>query len=54
VDSGDHGPASVTLVKTFCEGDAERIQEAQEAAHKAIDDKMAFWNSVRTTIHGDQ
>ena len=54
VDSGDHGPASVTLVKTFCEGDAERIQEAQEAAHKAIDDKMAFWDSVRTTIHGDQ
>ena len=54
VDSGDHGPASVTLVKTFCEGDAVRIQEAQEAAHKAIDDKMAFWDSVRTTIHGNQ
>ena len=51
VDSGDHGPASIVLVDTFCNNDTTRIQQAQEAAHKAIDDKMAFWDSVRLLIH---
>lgn len=51
VDSGDHGPASVVLVNTFCNNDPVRIQEAQLAAHEAIDDKMAFWDSVRLLIH---
>jgi len=51
VDSGDHGPASVILVNTFCNNDQNRIQEAQLAAHEAIDDKIAFWDSVRLLIH---
>ncbi len=51
VDSGDHGPASLVLVDTFCDNDDNKIKLAQEAAHKAIDDKIAFWDSVRLLIH---
>jgi hypothetical protein len=51
VDGDDHGPASITLVNTFCDNDEKKIQEAQQAAHKAIDDKIAFWDSVRLLIH---
>lgn len=52
VDTDDHGPASMELVEIFCNGDTAKYQEAQDAAHKSIDDKMAFWDSVRRTIHG--
>lgn len=52
VDTDDHGPAAVELVNIFCDGDAKKYQEAQEAGHKSIDDKMAFWDTVRHVIHG--
>ena len=51
VDSGDHGPASIILVDTFCNNNDNKIQLAQQAAHNAIDDKIAFWDSVRLLIH---
>jgi hypothetical protein len=52
VDTDDHGPAAVELVNIFCENDPVKIQEAQAAGHKSIDDKMAFWDAVRYVIHG--
>jgi hypothetical protein len=52
VDTDDHGPAAVELVNIFCDGNSTKIQEAQDAGHKSIDDKMAFWDTVRHVIHG--
>jgi pyrroloquinoline quinone (PQQ) biosynthesis protein C len=51
VDSDDHGPAALTLVEVFCDTD-EKLKEAQAAAHKSIDDKIAFWDAVRKIIRG--
>ena len=51
VDSEDHGPSSVRLVELLCQGDATKFNEAEAAGHKAIDDKIAFWNSVERIIH---
>lgn len=52
VDTEDHGPAAVVLVDIFCDSDENKIQEAQSAAHKSIDDKILFWDTVRHVIHG--
>lgn len=51
VDNGDHGPKAVTLVDVFCDNDKKKIAEAQTAAHKSIDDKIEFWDTVQNIIH---
>lgn len=51
VDEEDHGPSSLKLVEILCEGDLEKIKEAEAAGHKSIDDKIEFWNSVEKVIH---
>lgn len=52
VDTDDHGPAALELVEIFCDNDAIKYREAQDAAHKSIDDKIVFWDTVRHVIHG--
>lgn len=51
VDSEDHGPSSVRLVELLCQNDDAKFGEAESAGHKAIDDKIQFWNSVERIIH---
>jgi hypothetical protein len=50
VDGEDHGPASVDLVNILCYDSPVLVAEAQEAGHKSIDDKMAFWDSVQKIV----
>jgi hypothetical protein len=51
VDEEDHGPSSLRLVELLCDNDSLKLLEAEQAGHKAIDDKIEFWNSVERIIH---
>lgn len=52
VDTDTHGPASIDLVAVSCNNNKAFYQEAQEAAHKSIQDKINFWDAVEQIIHG--
>ncbi len=51
VDDEDHGPSSLKLVELLCDSDPVKLSEAESAGHKAIADKIQFWNSVEKIIH---
>ena len=46
LDGDVHGPMALKMVEELCGDDTKKIQEAQEAAQKAIEARIRFWDSV--------
>ncbi|MBF0147441.1 MAG: DUF3050 domain-containing protein [Magnetococcales bacterium] len=51
LDEDHHGPLSLRLLETLCEGDPDKIDEAQEAARLAISSRLQFWDGVLAALH---
>jgi hypothetical protein len=51
LDEDFHGPMSLRLLDHFCAGDANRVEEAREAARTAVAARLAFWDGVNGAIH---
>lgn len=46
LDEDHHGPMSLKLVDLLCEGDANKVKEAEQAAITAIRARITFWDGV--------
>jgi hypothetical protein len=46
LDGDVHGPMSLKMLDLLCEGNAMKIQEAEDAAIEAIKARIAFWDGV--------
>jgi hypothetical protein len=46
LDEDHHGPMSLKLVDLLCDGDANKVEEAEQAAIKAIRARITFWDGV--------
>ena len=54
LDADHHGPVSLKMLNDFCDGDATRLKEAEDAARDAIEARIAFWDGVQTTMEADR
>ncbi len=50
LDGDHHGPMSLRMLDLLCEGDEEKIIEAEEAALHAIKARIKFWDGVLLAI----
>jgi hypothetical protein len=50
LDEDFHGPLSMRLLEELCEGDPNRIAEAETAAEEAICARIRFWDGVLEAI----
>ncbi len=50
LDSTQHGPMSLKMLELLCENDEEKIAEAENAAIKAIQARIHFWDEVLLKI----
>lgn len=50
LDEDSHGPLSLLMLEELCGGDPTRIAEAQDAACRAVEARIAFWDGVNTAI----
>ena len=50
LDGEEHGPASIALIEDLCD-DITEIHEAEEAALKAIQARIKFWDDITNKIH---
>lgn len=50
LDGDFHGPLSLRLVESLCDGSAERLAEAEQAAVTALQARYAFWDGVLAAI----
>jgi hypothetical protein len=50
LDQGIHGPLSMQMLETLCDGDALALQEAEAAAEEAICARIRFWDGVHEAI----
>jgi hypothetical protein len=50
LDENFHGPLSLRLLETLCEGAPEKIEEAEAAAEEAICARIRFWDGVLEAI----
>jgi hypothetical protein len=46
LDGDHHGPLSLKMLDLLCDGDEQKIAEAEEAALDAIRARIAFWDGV--------
>jgi len=46
LDGDFHGPMALEMVNILCEGDAQKIEEAKNAAISAIKARIAFWDAL--------
>lgn len=46
LDEDFHAPLSIRLLESLCEGDEQRLLEAEAAARDAIQARIAFWDGV--------
>ena len=46
LDEDFHAPLSLRLLEGLCAGDPEKIREAREAAVRAVDARVRFWDGV--------
>ena len=51
LDEGFHGPQSLRLLDELCEGDPEKVQEAEATACEAIEARIRFWDGVLEAIN---
>ena len=50
LDGDHHGPMSLRMLDLLCEGNEEKISEAEEAALHAIKARIEFWDGVLLAI----
>jgi hypothetical protein len=50
LDEDFHAPLSLRLLNGLCAADAQRQQEAVDAAKRAVDARVAFWDGVHEAI----
>ena len=50
LDEGSHGPLSLLMLNELCGGDKTKIEEAEQAAHQAIEARIEFWNGVQEAL----
>jgi len=50
LDGDHHGPMSLRMLELLCEGDKEKLAEAEEAAIQAIKARIKFWDGVLLAI----
>jgi len=50
LDEDFHGPASLQLLDLVCQGDSEKIREAEQAASDAITARIRFWDGVNQVL----
>lgn len=50
LDADFHAPLSLRLLNGLCAGDPQRIDEAVDAAQRAIEARLAFWDGVLAAI----
>jgi hypothetical protein len=46
LDADFHGPLSLRMLDELCEGRQERVAEAEEAARRALRERIRFWDGV--------
>ena len=51
LDEDFHAPLSLRLLNGLCAGDADRVEEAIEAARLAVTARIAFWDGVLEALH---
>ncbi|MCW8932378.1 MAG: DUF3050 domain-containing protein [Gammaproteobacteria bacterium] len=50
LDFDHHGPMSLKMLELLCEGDKQKMTEAEEAAITAIEARIKFWDAVLLSI----
>lgn len=50
LDADFHAPLSLRLLNGLCAGDPQRTEEAIDAAQRAIEARLAFWDGVLAAI----
>lgn len=50
LDQDHHGPMSMKTLTYLCRDESKRIKEAEEAAIKAVQARIRFWDDVRKEI----
>lgn len=51
LDTDHHGPMSLLMLELLCDGDEQKIKEAEEAAISAIKARIRFWDGVLESIN---
>ena len=51
LDEEHHGPLALRMLDELCAGDAQRLQEATEAAERALNARLALWDGVLAAVH---
>lgn len=50
LDEDFHAPLSLRLLHALCDGDKVKCREAEEAARRAVDARIAFWDGVLQSL----
>jgi len=50
LDSDEHGPAALKMIKAFTDGDDEALMQLEKAAEAAIKSRLMFWDALADEI----
>jgi hypothetical protein len=50
LDSDEHGPAALKMLKTFTDGDNDALEKLEKAAESAIKSRLMFWDALADEI----
>lgn len=53
LDEDFHAPLSLRLLNSLCAGDADKTQEAIDAANRAVTARLEFWDGVLAAIRAN-
>jgi hypothetical protein len=53
LDDESHGPMAERLLKEICAGDSQKVLESEQAARKALEARICFWDEVRLALRAD-
>ena len=52
LDEESHGPMAMQMLSCLCDEDLQFIEDALEAARKALQARIVFWDGVNNAISG--
>lgn len=50
LDDDTHGPMTMRLLEELCDGDPEKAMESEQAARRALEARIRFWDEVRGAL----